>query len=73
MPTSKAQIRATNRYIAKAYDRLSVFVPKGRKSDLDRVIGRGKVNGEINDFLRRRVGMSEEEWKQKPDAGDPDG
>lgn len=31
MTTSKAQQKATNKYIAKAYDRINLTVPKGKK------------------------------------------
>ena len=34
MPTSKAQQRATNKYIAKAYDRINLTVSKGKKDDI---------------------------------------
>jgi len=32
--SSKAKIEANNRYTVKAYDRLAVFVPKGRRSEI---------------------------------------
>lgn len=31
MPASKAQQKATNKYIKKAYDRLNIVVPKGER------------------------------------------
>ncbi len=34
MPVSKAQQRATNKYISKAYDRINLTLPKGRKADI---------------------------------------
>lgn len=32
MPASKAQQRATNKYISKTYDRINLTVPKGQKN-----------------------------------------
>ena len=74
MATSKAQIKATNKYITKAYDRLNIVVPKGRRKDLtDHVerAGEGSVNSLVNDLLREHIGMTEAQWQRKP--GDPDG
>ncbi len=34
MSVSKAQQRATNKYISKAYDRINLTLPKGRKADI---------------------------------------
>ena len=34
MPVSKAQQKATNKYIAKAYDRINLTVPKGKKDTI---------------------------------------
>ena len=67
MPTSKAQQRATIKYMKSNYDELKVRVPKGRKAELEaRVKSEGKsINGIINDFLRNYLGMDEAEWKQK--------
>ena len=67
MPTSKAQQRATMKYMKNNYDELKVRVPKGRKAEIEaRVQAEGKsINGIINDFLRGYLGMSEAEWKRK--------
>ena len=46
---STAQSRASNKYAAKAYDRLYPFVPKGRKAEIQAV---ADVLGEsLNDFI----------------------
>ena len=37
MTVSKAQQRATNKYIAKAYDRVNLTLPKGEKARLQAV------------------------------------
>lgn len=62
----KAQTRATNKYILKAYDRINLTVPKGRKATLEaRANEKGEsVNGYINGLIREDVGLSESEWKE---------
>ena len=50
---SKAQQRATNKYIAKAYDRVNLTLPKGRKYEV-------KVHAEqrgesLNGFIQRAI------------------
>ena len=73
MPTSKAQIKATNKYIAKAYDRLNIFIPRGWKADAEaHAEQKGQsVNGLVNDLLREDMGVPPEAWKRKPEVGDP--
>ena len=69
MVTTKAQIRATNKYMSKAYDSLRIVVPKGRKSTIEtyaREHGQS-VNGLVNSLLQRELGLSDEEWKEKID------
>ena len=34
MTVSKAQQKATNRYIAKSYDRINLTLPKGKKDEI---------------------------------------
>lgn len=71
MPASKAQIRATNKYNASAYDRLNIVVPKGQKATIEAA---AKEAGEsINQYTQKallaRMGLSEWpviEEKQKP-------
>lgn len=53
MPTSKAQQRATNKYMAKAYDRINFVVPKGRK---DQIKAHAAARGEsVNGFIARAI------------------
>lgn len=68
MATTKAQQKAVNKYMQKAYDNLRIVVPKGRKSDVEQFAqDRGlSVNGLVNGLLMREMGMSETEWKAKP-------
>lgn len=52
-PASKAQQRATNKYIAKAYDRVNLTLPKGRK---DEVKAHAEQRGEsLNGFIQRAI------------------
>ena len=45
----KAKTRAQNKYVAKAYDRLYPFVPKGRKAEIQAA---ADAQGEsLNDFI----------------------
>ena len=49
---SRARIESNNRYNAKAYDRINVAVPKGRK---DIIKAHAEKNGEsVNGFVNRR-------------------
>ena len=67
MPTTKAQIAATNRYMSKNYDSLRIVVPKGRKSDIDEYANQCgmSVNGLVNSLLQRELGLSDEAWRAK--------
>ena len=50
---SKAQQRATNKYIAKAYDRVNLTLPKGRKEE---VKAHAEQRGEsLNGFIQRAI------------------
>ena len=66
MPVSKAQIKATNKYNASAYDRLNLVIPKGKKAAVEAFAkSKGEsVNGLVNALLRAEMGLSEEEWKK---------
>ena len=50
---SRARIEANNRYNTKAYDRINVAVPKGRK---DIIKAHAEKNGEsVNGFVNRAI------------------
>ena len=55
------------------YARISVTIPKGQESAVKaHSKARGKsVNGLINDLLRENMGLSEAEWRQRPEEGGP--
>ena len=69
MAKTKTSAAVKNRYAAKAYDRIAVVVPKGRKATVEAFAkSQGEtVNGLINNLLQRETGLSSEEWKAKPD------
>lgn len=53
MPVSKAQQKATNKYISKAYDRVNLTLPKGRK---DEIQAHAAAQGEsVNAFINRAI------------------
>ena len=54
---SKAQQQATNKYIAKAYDRINLTVPKGQKDEIQaHAAARGEsVNGFINRAIANQI------------------
>ena len=53
MPASKAQQQAQNRWIAKAYDRINLTVPKGHKETIQ---AHAAAQGEsVNGFIGRAI------------------
>lgn len=64
MAVSKAQQNATNKWIAKAYDRINLTVPKGRKEEIQAF---AMVSGEsVNGFINRAIGEAMGGNPQKP-------
>lgn len=52
-PSSKAQQKATNKYIAKAYDRIEILVKKGEK---EKIKAHAQSKGEsLNSFVNRAI------------------
>ena len=62
----KKQTEWTRAYNEKAYDRISVTIPKGQKQAVEaHAKSKGtSVNGLINDLLRADMGISEGEWRK---------
>ena len=53
MPVSKAQQKATNKWIEKAYDRINLTVPKGQKEVIK---AHAEAQGEsVNGFINRAI------------------
>lgn len=67
MPTSKAQQKATAKYVRENYDRIEVKVPKGRK---DEIRAHAEAQGEsLNGFIGRAIDETIERDKDKPSSG----
>lgn len=66
MPTPRT--KANRKYNEKAYDRLAVTVPKGRKQAIEAFAReRGEsVNGMVNRLVRAEMGLSDAEWRATP-------
>ena len=49
----------------KAYDRLAITIPKGRKATVEKLAAsyNESVNGFVNSLIRNAAGLSEAEWK----------
>ena len=62
----KTSAAVKNRYNLKAYDRLAITIPKGRKAAVEaRAQQRGEsINGLVNALLRADMGLSDDEWKR---------
>ena len=65
MPASKAQQRATNKYMKANYDRVNLTLPKGRKAELQaHASDRGEsVNGFINRAIDEAI-MRDNTYKE---------
>lgn len=69
MPVSKAQQKATNKYISKAYDRVNLTLPKGQKDELQ---AHAMAQGEsVNAFINRAImeTMERDSTAQRPAGG----
>ena len=66
MPASKAQQKAQNKWIAKAYDRINLTVPKGKK---DIIQAHAEARSEsVNGFINRAISETIERDKTVPGA-----
>ncbi len=76
MSKSRTSSSVKNKYNAKAYDRILVVVPKGRKDEVTAYVERLKkdkpklysklsVNGLINRLLQSELGYTAEQWKRR--------
>ena len=72
MAKTKTSSAVKQRYNEKAYDRLAITIPKGRKAAVEAHAQRKgeSVNGLVNALLRADMGLSEAEWK-KGEAEEP--
>ena len=68
---SRARIEANNRYNAKAYDRINVAVPKGRK---DIIKAHAEARSEsVNGFINRAIDEAIERDESAPAASEGQG
>ena len=65
MAKTKTSSAVKQRYNEKAYDRLAITIPKGRKQAVEaHASSKGQsVNGYVNGLIRADMGLSEDEWK----------
>lgn len=68
MAASKAQQRATNKYISKAYDRINLTVPKGAKETIQ---AHAEAHSEsVNGFINRAISETMARDKSSPEAAE---
>lgn len=81
MAKTKTSSAVKQRYNEKAYDRLAITIPKGRKATVEAcAAARGEsINGMVNALLMDAAGLTEAEWKtwnvhvvEKENLIDPD-
>lgn len=70
MAKTKTSSAVKQRYNEKAYDRLSITIPKGRKAAVEaHAQSKGEsINGLVNALLRADMGLTEDEWRKAGDA-----
>lgn len=66
MAKTKTSSAVKQRYNEKAYDRLAITIPKGKKGMVEEYAAThdGSINGMVNRLLRTELNLSEEEWKR---------
>lgn len=63
MPASKAQQKATNKYINKVYDRVNLTLPKGKKEEI-KAHAEGRSES-VNGFIARAIDKQMERDKEE--------
>ena len=53
MPASKAHMKATNKWMAKAYDRVNLTMPKGKKEIIQ--AHAEAIGTSVNGFINRAI------------------
>lgn len=61
----KKQTEWTRAYNERAYDRLAITIPKGKKSEVEaHAKAKGEsINGLVNSLLKKDMAQSDDEWK----------
>lgn len=62
---SRTSSAVKNRYNNKAYDRITIIVPKGRKATIEEYAAANgeSMNALIARLLRAEMGIKDEDWK----------
>ena len=65
---AKKQTEWSRAFNEKAYDRLAITIPKGRKAAVEaHAKGKGEsINGLVNGLLRADMGLTDGEWSARP-------
>ena len=65
MPYTKASMRATDKWVRNNYDKILIYVPKGRKNDIKAyaVEHNETVSSMLNRLIRTEMGISNIDWK----------
>ena len=65
-PYTEARKEGNKKWDAKNLDRISIAIPKGRKATIEAYAKEQgeSINGFVNDLLREKLNLSEEEWKR---------
>ena len=66
MAVSKAQQKAVNKYMRENYDRINLFVPKGKRAEIKTVAGRQNIS--TNQFINDAIDVAL--FGTKKDPGD---
>ena len=69
MAKTKTSSTVKNRYNLKAYDRLTITIPKGRKATIQAAAAKEgeSINGYVNRAVLSRMGL--EEWPERETNG----
>lgn len=61
------QTQWSTSYKRRAYDQIIVYVPKPRKDDIKALASARNttINGMVNEYFRKELGLSELQWKAK--------
>lgn len=71
MAKTKTSSAVKRRYNEKAYDRLSITIPKGQRAAVEaHAKSKGtSTNGLVNALLKADMGLTDEEWKNAEQEG----
>lgn len=73
MAYTRAGMKAVDKYVKENYTKLNIKIPKAQGDNV-KAYAKAKwksVNAMVNELIRREMGVSVEDWKDKS-AGDAD-